>query len=250
MGPATRSLEIDLLQEDGCTGMLVTGVYDVVDHSPEGMAEHHWLVVLHACSVVDGPCGTDLEGLVVSQAVLGHDLASLADRVLCHQTHRSHLRSRNEGRDHCWQREGEAAGHVVENLVLEHLRPIPGRFVVASADVLCHAVQSAFVAHRIEGPVGSTVENGAEAGPQRVPAKNRLQKTQVSELRSRLEWRPALRLECPAQRTIVFLEDRPIVRGGLRQELKSELRGLRCGRRGLDCSSDVLHQGGNIEDGL
>ena len=124
------------------------------------MAEHHWLVVLHAHSVVDGPCGTDLEGLVVSQAVLGHDLASLADRVLCCQTHRSHLRSRNEGRDLCWQREGETAGHVVENLVLGYLRPVPGRFVVASADVLYHAVQSAFVAHRIEGPVGSTVENG------------------------------------------------------------------------------------------
>ena len=45
--------------------MLVTGVCDVVDHSPEGMAEHHWLVVLHAHSVVDGPCGADLEGLVV-----------------------------------------------------------------------------------------------------------------------------------------------------------------------------------------
>ena len=60
---------------------------------------------------------------------------------------------------------------------------------------------------------------------------------------------PCLRLECPAQRTIVFLEDRPIVSGGLRQELKSELRGLRCGRRGLDCSSDALHQGGNIEVG-
>ena len=104
--------------------MLVTGVYDAVDHSPEGVAEHHWLVVLHAHSVVDGPCGTDLEGLVVSQAVLGHDLASLADRVLCYQTHRSHLRSRNEGRDLCWQREGETAGHVVENFVLEHLRPI------------------------------------------------------------------------------------------------------------------------------
>ena len=213
--------------------MLVTGVCDVVDHSPEGMAEHHWLVVLHAHSVVDGPCGTDLEGLVVSQAVLGHDLARASLIVFC-ATKPIGATSAPGMRGATFAGRGRAKPRVTSSrtwslsasgLSLADLwLPRPMFFITLSS------LLSSLTGSRAQSDPLSRMD-GAEVGPQRVPAKNRLQKTQVSELRSRLEWRPALRLECPAQRTIVFLEDRPIVSGGLRQELKSELRGLRCGRR-------------------
>ena len=225
--------------------MLVTGVYDVVDHSPEGMAEHHWLVVLHAHSVVDGPCGTDLEGLVVSQAVLGHDLASLADRVLCCQkpigaTPAPGMRGATfAGRGRAKPRvtSSRTWSLSTSGLSLADLwLPRPMFFVTLSS--LLSSPTGSRGPSRIHcrewSGSGATAGAGHESAPE---------DSEVSELRSRLEWRPALRLECPAQRTIAFLEDRPIVSGGLRQELKSELRGLRCGRRGLDCSSDALHQG-------